>query len=163
MKAERGYTLVELVIYIGILGLFSLAFFSLAINISGIAAASDSAIEVNHVSRNILNLIKREVYLSQEIVTPLPGISSSYARLNYADGSVTTFGMKNGIIEIAKNDTASTTLNPESVKINEFLFTGLGDGTTSKGVKIVFVIAHDGTTEEEYSLSLESSFFSKTP
>lgn len=80
MKFTRGFTLIEIVVVIGILGLISVSVGKFAVDVFGLNSYTTGALTVSQDARNLLRIMTREIRAaapSENGAFPLVAVSSS--------------------------------------------------------------------------------------
>ncbi len=151
MKKQKGVTLIEMIIYIGIVGLMSTALTTMMINIMTLRSKSVVIQEVNSSLKFIVDKINFEIRNANNLGTVT---ASSVA----TDRGV--FSLNSGNIVFTVGATVAN-LNSNLVNISAFVITNLSSGD-SKTENINYVITGNyinpgGRSEFTYSATLESS------
>lgn len=151
MKNNSGLTLIEIIIYIAIVGLMSTAFTIMMINMMNLKTKSMAMQEVNLSLKFIVDKINFEI----KNATSLGTITASSIATNRA-----TFDLNTGNIRMTVGSTVAN-LNSNLVNISDFTVTNLSSGD-SKTKNINYSITGNyinpgGRSEFTYSTTIESS------
>ena len=125
---KQGFTLVELLLYIGIFSILVVALFQLFTSIIDTQIESQSSSSVFLDGQYILNRFKYDMGRTKNIIVPsLPGEPGTAAKLSI-DNAVYTYSLVNGNLTLT-NETASTAgqLNSMATTVSNLNFTRLSD------------------------------------
>ena len=75
LKADEGFTLVELLIYLGLVSLVVTSLILWVLSLAGVRDKNYVVTEVQSNAQMILSVIEREVKQARTIISPLPGAS----------------------------------------------------------------------------------------
>jgi type II secretory pathway pseudopilin PulG len=149
-KKQEGFTLVELVLYIGIISIIFSAIVPLVINI--IYNSSKSAVQ-QEVSENARFISERILYE----IRRAKGISSvsanSISLTNFSPDSTTVIDLSGGNVRINDNGTGVTNLNSTNTTVSDLTFTQAGTN-----ISFTMTVLMNGARQEyQSSISLRSS------
>ncbi len=124
MRQQQGVTIIEMILYIGIVALISTSMVGLYIKIIQLRSKATAIQEVNESVRLAAAKISYEIRQSQSI----RGVGASLS-LNMADASrnPTTFALVSGRIQM-KVGTSTADITSNLVNINSLTFTNLSSG-----------------------------------
>jgi len=148
---QAGLTLIEIIIYVAIVGLMSTAFVTMMINMMNLKTKSQAIQEVNLSLKFIVDKIDFEIKNASSLGT----ITSSSIATNRA-----TFDLNSGNMRMTVGGTIAN-LNSNLVNISAFVVTNLSSGD-SKTENINYSITGNyvnpgGRSEFTYSTTIESS------
>jgi len=158
MKKESGLTLIEIIIYIAIVGLMSTALTMMMMNIMSLKSKTMVMQEVNSSLRLIVDKLNYEIKNAKS----LNSTTASSVTINTQDSTrnTTIFALNTGNIRMTVGSTIAN-LNSNLVNISAFTITNLssGDGKTAN---INYVITGNyinpgGRSEFNYSATMEGS------
>jgi type II secretory pathway pseudopilin PulG len=139
-QTQRGTTLIEMIIYIGIVAV-------LLLGVGGVSLAAMESKTKTRAMSDVLSggggalaAIIRHTEGSAAIVAPTPGATSSTLTLipRTPGAPSTQITLANGAITFNDGVGAPLLLTPNEIAIDTLVFTGLGAGSTSTGVMITF-------------------------
>lgn len=158
MKRNSGMTLIEIILYIGIVGFMSTALMSMMMNIMSLKSKSVAMQEVNSSLRLISDKLNFEIKNAKS----LGAITASSVTLNTTDATrnTTVFNLNTGNIRMSVGSSVGN-LNSNLVNISAFVVTNLSSGD-SKTSNINYVVTGNyinpgGRSEFNYSATVEGS------
>jgi len=147
IKKEEGFTLIELILFMGIFSILILALFQLLTSVFDVQLEAQSTASVAQDGRYILNRFTYDVKNSTSIVTPsTSGITSQ--SLVMSDGTTTyTYSLSNGNLMLT-NSTLGTTdqLNSVNTKVSNISFLRLSDTSSQNINTVTATFTLDSTT-----------------
>ncbi len=125
----KGYTLIELIIYIAVLGLMAVAFGSLAISISGSAGRASGSADLEESLHMALEQLSDAFITANQVSYPAAGASDTYLALTHAETSeIISFGISGGVLQRGSNGTSSSTISDANISIESLTFTHRNSG-----------------------------------
>lgn len=127
-EGSRGFTLVELLLYMGIFSILVVTLFQLFTSIIDTQIESQSSSSVFLDGQYILNRFRYDIERTKSIITPSSsGTQATTAKLSI-DNAAYTYSLVNGNLSLT-NDSASTTgqLNSLDTAVSNLNFTRLSD------------------------------------
>ncbi|MEK7660193.1 MAG: type II secretion system protein [Patescibacteria group bacterium] len=119
----KGYTLIELIIYVAVLGLIAVAFGSLTISIAGSTGRTSGSANLEESLHMVMEQLADSFAVSNIVQFPSAGASDSYlALINAETFEITSFGLSGATIVRGVNGFASTTISDPSVTITTLSF-----------------------------------------
>jgi len=158
MKNQRGFTFIELILYVAIVTIILSAIVPFAW--SAIETGVKSAVqqEVNANARYMSEIIKYEIRRASEITTVT---STSISLANFSPDTTTVIDLSGGNIRINKNGGGAVDLNSANTVINSLTFTNYtsGDNKTKHIQFTINIAASFAAARQEYqdSVVIESS------
>lgn len=162
---KKGFTLIELTIYIGIVALMSTAIVGMYINISQLKLKTQVWQEVNDSLRLVSTRLNQEIKMAKSINS----LTASTLSLQFADSTrnPTTFDLTSGVIRMGVGTTGVCSaaspcpITSNTVNITGFTLTNLSSGD-SKTINIRYNIAGqykitNGVSQSSYSNSIQGS------
>ncbi len=164
--SENGSTLIELIIYIGIV----------AVLLVGVGAVALSSLEAKTKTRALSEVlsggtlaiatITRLVDRSESVVSPAPGLLSDTLVLTSGTSTpLSTFSVSDGVL-ILEKEGETVVVTPREIRIEEIAFVGVGEGATSTGVSVTLRVSvrTDGVFrafrhEEIFTTSVLSGYY----
>lgn len=142
-KREAGYSLVELLLYIGIFSMLLVFLFQLFSSIVNIQLEGESTSGVTQDGRYLLNRFTYDVQHAKSIVTPLVGSSSAQLALLISGTTNYTYATTSGNLTLTNSQTNSVDqLNSVNTSVSAFTVTHLSDtkATSTDTVTISFTL-----------------------
>lgn len=141
---SRGFTLVELLIYMGILALFLGVLTSLFGTIIDVQLETQSYSSVDQDGRFILSRLTYDLQRAQNIVTPatLGGQSANLALS--IDGATHTYNVNNADLQIT-NDSGVNTLNSFDSTVSNVSFKRLGNVNGKNSIQAQYTVSSKTT------------------
>ncbi len=153
MKKYRGFTLLELVIYIGLLGTFLVVMSQVFIAILGTKLHSDSSAGVAQDGAYMLARLSYDIHRASRIVSPVLGDSDSTLILEATESGAVrtyTYTLTNGLLMLS-DGINSDRINGGGTTISQFVVTRIGNSDTIPNAKDTLRIAL--TEESTYTRS----------
>lgn len=138
-KTSKGFTLVELIIYMGLLTVMVLIFTDIFTTIMDNQLGSENTSSVADDGRYIYSRFIYDVNRADSIMTPSEFGSSSASLVLIINGINTTYSASNGSL-LVTTPTTSTQLNGFGTSISSLLFTKVGTPSAEDTVQINFTI-----------------------
>lgn len=128
-KDQKGYTFVELILYMGIFSMLMLAMFQLLTSIFDVQIESQSTANVPQDGRYIMSRFSYDIGRTQSISSPSIGTSS--ASLKLFDGTTTnTYSLSNGNLILTSSPSGSVNqLNSFNTVVSNLSFLRLADNS----------------------------------
>ena len=140
---EKGFTLIELVLYIGILSLLLGVLTSIFASIIDVELDSSATSSVNQDGRYLLSKLLYDVKSSSAILIPATvGTSSSTMQLtiNSINYTYSLDGSNN--LQVVNNSTGQTNiLNGYDTSVSGLTFTRVGNGGSSDAVRVTYTLS----------------------
>ncbi|MBI2033814.1 MAG: prepilin-type N-terminal cleavage/methylation domain-containing protein [Candidatus Liptonbacteria bacterium] len=143
-RNRRGFTLVELILYVSVSALVALAAAGLIVIIIQARVKSQTVAEVEQVGSHVLNLITQTARNSLRINSPLPGGSSSVLSLanQSSTKNPTIFDVQSSTIRITEGAYQPVPLTSSRLLASSLLFQNLSRTNTSGTIRIQFTLTH---------------------
>jgi prepilin-type N-terminal cleavage/methylation domain-containing protein len=139
LNSHKGFTLIELILYISILTIILSALVPFAWNSIGTGVKSSVQQEVNSNARYASERIKYEIRKASGISSVLP---NSIHLTNFSPDTFTLIYLSDGNIMINKNGSSVANLNSTNTVINSLTFTNYtSPDTKTKHIQFVINIA----------------------
>lgn len=156
-----GSTLIELLLYMVIFSILTVALFQLFVSIIDTQLESQSTSSVLVDGQYILNRFNYDIKRAKNITSPLVGGTSSTLELSI-DTTTYTYTLTNGNITIASGGAqTSDQLNSTNTNVSDLNFTHLGDtqGNNTDTVTISFdlnsnILRQGGSQSENFKTTL---------
>jgi len=144
MKKNKGFTLVELIVYSGIVAVGFVAIIYFLLNIVNISVKAKSTLEVQYNARFATERISHEIRgatginVAQSVFGSNPGVLS----LEMADPlkNPTIFDVSENRLRIKQGSNPVYELTSDEVKVANLIFTNLSQTKTPENIKINLTI-----------------------
>ncbi len=155
---QKGYTLIELVIYIGILAILLGVLSSIFTSIVDVQLESSATSSVNQDGRYLLSKLVYDVKNASAIVVPsTPGTSSSTLQLTINSINYTYSVNGSSNLQVVNGTTGETNvLNSYDTSVSGLTFLHIGNGGSSDNVRVSFTVT--GKTIERNGVHETKSF-----
>ena len=161
MKDNRGFTLVELLLYVGLL---SMVMFSAALFLSMLLQSRTKNQVVAEVEQQGVlagQRIMQVVRNSTLINTPAVGASGSSLSVNMPQAALspTVFALSSGVITMTEGAGTAVSLTNNLVSVTGLTFTNQSRASTPGTVRIQFTVSYinnSGRNEFDYSKTFDS-------
>jgi len=162
---EKGFTLVEILVYVAILGVVVASFVSFSISISSSRGKVYVQQEVQANARVALNLITQKILSSNginfgsSVFDSDPGILS----LSMVDGSknpiIISLTADDGQLQIQEGIGTALPITSDEVRVTNLVFTNLTSTSDKANIKIELTVEYLATENVayEYKYSLETA------
>ncbi len=123
---NRAFTLIEMLIYIGIIGIVISGFVSHSLSVSGASNKNYSVVTVQANARTALQLMSRKIREAEIVIVPVSSATSTSLTLNMPDiiPSI-TFSVSNGSLFMEQNSVI-TQITDNQVFVTSLVFSNLG-------------------------------------
>ncbi len=153
MNKRRGFTLIEFVIYIGILALIatSLTYFSL--NVSLTTDKNHRLADTQWHRRFLLDLLSQKIRQAAAVTAPAAGASGSTLALDMpAPAADLEFSLTAaGVMVVRAGGGPPINLSAPAVKITNLNFTNLAAAGERDHIQVSFILANDQPAETSVS------------
>ena len=142
-KNEEGFTLIEMIIYIAILGLVITSFTSFVYSVTRTRSKAVAIEEVSSNGRVALNIIKQSMRSSDDVVTPTEGNVDTSLTLDMpgtVDNSL--YSVSGGILyeTIGANPSVAVTTN--DVIVSNLQFTNVTKPGKKENIQVSFTVTY---------------------
>ncbi|MBF8280254.1 MAG: hypothetical protein HW383_27 [Candidatus Magasanikbacteria bacterium] len=129
---RRGFTLIEVIIYVAMISLFMTALVTFAVNVMLARAKNNSISDINQEARHILRRMETAIVNSKYILSPATSTAAAFFQLRMASSTLnpTSFEVSNGAVAIKEGNGATTTLTSSRVTFDAPYFYNLSVNTT---------------------------------
>lgn len=155
MYKKNGFTMVEILIYVGITGMVLVSFVGFLLSVSSIKNKAYSASEVQANLRDAGGLISDSVRRARGIIGPVSGTSSETLILDGNSGSQISFSVSDGTLFYAEDVQPAEPVTSDKVRIDDLVFSSIG--TDSVKFRISMSYRESPSKDYEFSQSLETS------
>ena len=160
---RKGFSLIEMIIYIAILGVVMVTIVSFMSVIMNTKAKAQAISEVEQQGLQLMQTIDQTVHNATAINSPTVGNSSGLTlSLALADEAVnpTLFTLSGTTLQMKEGAGSYIDLNSSKVKVTNISFTNISRTSTRGIIKIQFTLAYNNssnTTNFNYSKTFYSS------
>lgn len=146
IKNKKGFTLIETLIYVGIISLLASVFISFGILVYELRAKSEAIGEININGKSALSLISEKIRSAESISSPGIGATSTVLILNMPDSSVSSITLIDNVLILTEGGRQLNITNTNVIISNlEFLY--IFSGSESGTVNFSFNIAYNSEIE----------------
>lgn len=164
MKKHQGFTLIELVLYIGIVSIILTTVTSLLIAIFSARSKSQTVSEVEQNGNVAIQIISQVLRNATSINTPTQGNSGSSLSINVTDSakSPTVFDISNGVLRITEGTSQPVNLTSNRITVSNLTVKNLSAGSSFQTAKVNFTVSYiNPSGRNEYTYQ-ENFYFSGT-
>lgn len=140
LKGNQGFSLVELLIYMGLLTMLVVVFTEIFISITDNQLSSRNTSNVAIDGRYIYSRFIYDVNRAQSIVSPVDFASPSSSLTIVIDGQNYTYSIDNDNLVITEA-TGSYPLNGEGTKVSSLSFTKVGTTSAQPTIQLNFTVS----------------------
>lgn len=156
---ERGFTFIELILYISIVTIMLSAIIPFAWNVIGSGTKSSAEQEVFSQARYVSERIKYEIRRASGITSVA---ATSISLTNFSPDTTTVIDLSAGKVRINKNGTGVVNLNSDDTNVTSLVFTDYTSvDNKTKHIQFTFTIDDAyGSSRQEYNVpavTIESS------
>jgi len=161
-QTAGGYTLIELLLYVGLVGILlsaATAFFGIA---TEARIKNQTISEVNEQGAFVMDYLTRSVRAATSISSPSVGGTGTQLTLVVpaANLSPTVFSVSGGVLQVKEGTAAAVALTNSKVRVSSFTVTNLTRSGTSALVRVSITIDrinNAGRNEYDYSETFTTS------
>jgi len=162
METNKGFTLIELIIYIGLVSIMLLGIASFAKIILQNRARNQVITEVEQQGVQIAQILTYTIRNAKNIIQPTPSNTNNNLILDVFDASKdpTTFSLDGNIINIKEGAGSQINLNNSRVEVQDLTFQNLSRSDTPGIIKFSFALNYNnqsGRSEYNYSKTFYGS------
>ncbi|MES2930458.1 MAG: prepilin-type N-terminal cleavage/methylation domain-containing protein [Patescibacteria group bacterium] len=144
LQKNKGFTLIEILVAIGVLTLILGATISLIMMLVQSRSRSQIVGEVDGQGTNIMQTLAQTIRNASSIAAPATGASASAVSLVMSDSakSPTSFSLSGGIISMTEGSTAAVPLSSSQVTVSNLSFLNLSRPSTPGVIRIQFTVSY---------------------
>lgn len=163
---KKGFTLIETLIYISILGMVLVSFVTYTYSISNNREKTYVVQEVHANSRMALEIIRSKIHLASAVNTASStfGVDPGFLSLsmNNIAKNPTVIGLSqdDGILLIKEGSSATTSITSDETQISNLVFTDLTGSGNKKNIKINMTVEFNNPSGDQvydFSQDVETS------
>lgn len=163
--SKKGFTLIEAIIYIGIIGLFLATMVRFVFSIGGIKNKVYAQQEVQANTRIALETISQRIKSADGINFGFstfdtdPGVLSLSTTSVAADPMVISLSQDDGVLQLSEGVGSPVNVTSNEVKVTNLVFTNLTATSTKPHIRVEFTVEYtnDGDNSFRYSQSVQSA------
>jgi Tfp pilus assembly protein PilW len=162
LSAAKGFTLIELILYLGIAATTILAVSALLFAILQSQVKNQTVSEVNQQGMQVMQIITQTIRNAQGINSPSTGSSAASVSLDVVAGAddATVFDLSGGALRITEGAGSAVPLTSSDVVISSLTFQNLTRSGTFGTIRVQFTLTYaspEGRSEYNYSKSFVGS------
>ncbi|MFH1089110.1 MAG: prepilin-type N-terminal cleavage/methylation domain-containing protein [Candidatus Uhrbacteria bacterium] len=145
-KNNRGFTLIEMIIYIAIIGVIISGFVSYSLSLSSVRSKNHSMVAVQANGRVALEVITEKVHGAQAILTPVAGVSSNQLILDMPGANPDiTFLVTDGVLTMQETGSSAVVITDNLTSVSNLLFTNLAASGERSNVQVEITLGYNVT------------------
>jgi len=165
-KVQNGFTLIETLIYLAIIGTVMTSFLYFNMSIFDYRNKSYAAGEVQANERMAISLISQKIRSAKDVniasstFNTDPGVLSLVMDDANKNPTIFSLDQDNRVLQITEGAGATTTITSKNVKITNLIFTNLTLASSTKNIKINMTIDYNNVNQDvkfNYSDDLETA------
>jgi prepilin-type N-terminal cleavage/methylation domain-containing protein len=162
----KGFSLIEVIIYIAVIGLAVVAIASFSFSIANSTSKNYVVQEVQGNTRTALNIITQRILAAEAVNTGSstfgtdPGVLSLQMADAAKNPTVLNLTADDGVLQITEGASAAVALTTDEVNVTNLVFTNLTPSGARENIRIQMTIEFNnpsGDKEFEYSQSITTS------
>lgn len=158
---QKGFTLLETLIYIAILSVVIFSIVGYSLSLSGARNKNYSVQNVQANSRTALSIIGQKIRASSSVITPTYGTSSNQLVLDMPGASPNIiFSVSNGRLVMSEVGNPDVFITDNRIIVSNFVFTNMAASGEKDNINIQATISANvaiGDVENSYSQDLRTS------
>ncbi len=157
---DRGFSLIEILIYIAIIGLMIGAFASFVLAVNNSRSKNYVVSEVQANTRVVLDILSQKIHSADTVLTPSAGNSAGSLVLDMPDPEPDlTFQVQNGVLSLKPQGGGATNITGKAVNVSYLNFTNLAGLGEKDNIRIQMTIEfrNPESKEYEYSQTIETA------
>ncbi|HMB65767.1 MAG TPA: prepilin-type N-terminal cleavage/methylation domain-containing protein [Patescibacteria group bacterium] len=160
-NSESGFTLVEVLIYVGIIGMVIFSFVSFSLSVSRSNNKAFAVQEVGAGSRFVLKEMKQEIKRAEGVISPGAGSSSDVLILDMPDSEEDlSFEVRDDSLGIRRGVGSFTPWVSDKVRFSNISFANLGPDQENRIISIKFQAEYNndsGTSDFDFSHTIRTA------
>jgi prepilin-type N-terminal cleavage/methylation domain-containing protein len=138
---QRGFTLLELILYIGILAIVMVVIVNIFVALSKGNGNVEARTDVDSNLRYALEKINQDVRAASSVTTPASAGATSSTLVMTVSGSTITYDVSSGQLRRQVNAGTPVTITPTTVTVAAPTFTRLHNTNTVLSVTVVTIVS----------------------
>jgi prepilin-type N-terminal cleavage/methylation domain-containing protein len=151
MNSQKGFTLIEILIYVAIFSMIVGALFAFSFSFDGSRLQSQLMLEVNDQGTSLIRTITQSIRGAVLVDTPMVGAIAETLSINTKNpiSNPTVFFINNEALYVSEGASAQIALTNNKVKITNLVFSNVSRPATPGVIRIRFTLANK---EGKYSV-----------
>jgi Tfp pilus assembly protein PilW len=156
----KGFTLIEVIIYTGIVGLAITAFVSFALSVSGSRNKTYVTQEVQSNARTAMDIMAQRLRMATFVNTTSstfgsdPGVLSLVMASSTISPTIIDLTADDGLLQIKEGAASAISIVSDEVKITNLTFTNLTASSTRESIRIQMTMEYNNTSgDKEFNFS----------
>jgi type II secretory pathway pseudopilin PulG len=139
-KRKSGFSLIEAVVYVAILGMFIFSFVTFMNMITYSRVNNQVVLETNNQGNQIVKIITQSIRNAVSVNSPSEGSVSNSLSLETNTNNPVVFYENSGTLYVTEGSNPAVALTNNSVSISNLTFANLSQTLTSDSVQIRFTL-----------------------
>ena len=155
-KLKKGFTLLELLLYISLYSILMMSVVSVLLMILQVRVKNKTIAEVDQQGIQIMQMMTQKIRNANVINTPATGATGNSLSLDMpgTTNDPTIFDVTNGQVRIKEGSGNYIVLNNSLVTVSNFSISNLSRANTHGNIRVEFTITYTNTTgRSEYDYS----------
>lgn len=155
MKKQPGFTLIEVVLAIGLFSLLALAAVNFISAISAVRAKGQAIREVGEQGRMALMIIEQTLNKAESVLEPAAGATGSTLSLDVLDTGAdpTVFGVASNILVLTEGTNPTVSLTSDRVLIDALTFTNLAPSGAPGSIRTELTLSYAASENSPFKYS----------
>mgnify|MGYP001570786998 FL=1 len=154
-KFQKGFSLVELIMYLAIIGSLVGVVVGMFVSFNRLRVKSESQTELTQNARSAIERLRQEIVKATSVASPSAGSTDVALQLNMSGGNLTCFQISSGILQMAEGAATCASYNPiTSSKVsvtNSDIFTRIDNTSAKSTIQIKLTFTYNNRTEYSYT------------
>lgn len=143
-RLEKGFTLVEMLLYMGLLSIFLVVLTDLFVNILDVKSESEATSAVEQDGRYVLARLAYDVSRAADISQPLNLGQSNNNLVMTIDGVTYTYSLNGTNLQL-DNNLGTNNLNSSESRVSGLNFTKIGNAGGKETIQVTFTLTSAAT------------------
>ncbi|KKQ27667.1 MAG: hypothetical protein US42_C0007G0058 [Candidatus Magasanikbacteria bacterium GW2011_GWC2_37_14] len=159
VKNRQGFTLVETIIYVAIIGGVIATFISFSLNVSNARNKTYVQAETQANARVALNIITQKIQsatgvnISQSVFNTDPGVLFLVMSSSTLNPTVISLSEDNGKLQVKEGDSVTSTITTAQIQINNLVFTNFSVSSTRENIGVDLTVSFVSSTDVNFQYS----------
>lgn len=147
-KNNQGFTLIETIIYIAIIGIVISGFVSYSLSLSGVRNKNHSMVAVQANGRVALEVMTQKIREAQAVLAPTSGVSGDQLVLDMPGTSPDiTFSVLSGELTMQEAGSPAAAITDNQISVSNLLFTNLSASGERANIQIEITVDYNVAPE----------------
>jgi len=153
LKKSKGFTLIELILYVGIVGVVLLVVSIFFMTLLTSRIKNETVSEVELQGTQVVQMITQNIRNAEAVSVPAKGETSSSLVITKEDENI-AFSLDDGVIYTQEGSGNLINLTNNRVLVSSLLFENTGKENAPDSIRINFILSHvNHTGRNEYSFT----------